>query len=153
MSTPIPQQCHPVHPKLAFHQLSPCHMLQQPPELEPAAGRREGLPHLIYCRFVCCQSRVQLGGAWSRWGWEVQLSSAFDPTERRIPRAVAEDQDILPLPFLLCKWKITGVTGKASGHRGWGSRGKFHPDTSQSWGMTASVVTAAHHTSLSEVMH
>lgn len=99
MSTPIPQQCHPVHPKLAFHQLSPCHVLQQPPELEPAAGRREGLPHLIYCRFVCCQSRVQLGGAWSRWGWEVQLSSAFDPTERRIPRAVAEEPGHPSSPF------------------------------------------------------
>lgn len=83
----------------------------------------------------------------------MQLSGAFHPREQgiRLPRALLEhrSQDILPLPFLLCKWNITGVAGKASGHGVGAAKGSF----TQTPARAASVVTAEHHTSVSEVMH
>lgn len=69
----------------------------------------------------------------------------------RLPRALLEQssQDILPLPFLLCKWKNTGVSGKASGHRAGAAKGSF----TQTPARAASLVTAEHLTYVSEVMH
>lgn len=148
-SAPSPERCHPL--------TSPLPRVPEAPEHWNPHGA-EGKSCLTLSTaelpwFVCYQPRVELGGTWSRRGWEVQrLSSHGTVNPPSQGAAGAEEPGRPSSPFPALQMEDYRSYWKSSWAQGWASLGKFHPDTSQSWDVTAPVVTAERGISGSEGM-